>query len=131
MNKSALAYLSPLTLPACTPRSVSGQAWWPSAAAPLVILAFAALGAAVTFLDPNDYKPQIVGPNILFELACAWRMSRETFWPDSEVCESTAGLRTQFGFPPTQPRATAPYQDWSPRDRDSLAEGDGFELSVL
>ena len=37
-----------------------GWAWWLSAAALLLLLAVAALGIAVTLLDPNDYKPQIV-----------------------------------------------------------------------
>jgi hypothetical protein len=39
---------------------VSGRAWWLSAAALLLLLAVAALGVAVTMVDPNDYKPQIV-----------------------------------------------------------------------
>jgi len=39
---------------------VSGRAWWLRAAALLLLLAFTALGAAVTLLEPNDYKPQIV-----------------------------------------------------------------------
>ena len=39
---------------------MSGRAWWLSAAALLLFLAAASLGIAVTFLDPNDYKPQII-----------------------------------------------------------------------
>ena len=39
---------------------MSGKVWWLSAVALLLLLAVAALGVAVTLLDPNDYKPQIV-----------------------------------------------------------------------
>jgi len=38
---------------------VSGRAWWLSAAALLLLLTVAALGVAVTLVNPNDYKLQI------------------------------------------------------------------------
>ena len=41
-------------------RDVNGRAWWLSAAALLLLLTIAALGVAVTLVNPNDYKPQIV-----------------------------------------------------------------------
>jgi len=38
---------------------VKGRAWWLSAAALLLLLTVAALGVAVTLVNPNDYKLQI------------------------------------------------------------------------
>jgi AsmA protein len=39
---------------------VRGWAWWLISAVLLLLLAVTALGLAFTFLDPNDYKTQIV-----------------------------------------------------------------------
>jgi AsmA-like protein len=72
---------------------VSGRAWWLSAAALLLLLAVSALGLAVTFLDPNDYKPQIVAAvqqatGRTLSLGGPLRISR-SLWPTIEVTDVT------------------------------------------
>jgi AsmA protein len=72
---------------------VSGRAWWLSAAALLLLLAVSALGVAVTFLDPNDYKPQIVAAvqqatGRTLSLGGPLRISR-SLWPTIEVTDVT------------------------------------------
>jgi hypothetical protein len=72
---------------------VSGRAWRLSAAALLLLLALAALGAAVTFLDPNDYKPQIIAAvqqatGRTLSLGGPLRISR-SLWPTIEVMDVT------------------------------------------
>src|SRR5262249_15958782 len=70
---------------------VSGRAWWLSAVALLVLLAVAALGVAVTLLDPNDYKPQIIAAvqhatGRTLSLGGPLRISR-SLWPTIEVTD--------------------------------------------
>jgi uncharacterized protein involved in outer membrane biogenesis len=72
---------------------VSGRAWWLSAAALLLLLAVVALGGAVTLLDPNDYKPQIVaaverGTGRTLSLGGPLRISR-SLWPTIELTDVT------------------------------------------
>jgi AsmA protein len=72
---------------------VSGRAWWLSAAALLLLLAVSALGVVVTFLDPNDYKPQIVAAvqqatGRTLSLGGPLRISR-SLWPTIEVTDVT------------------------------------------
>jgi uncharacterized protein involved in outer membrane biogenesis len=72
---------------------VSGRAWWLSAAALLLLLAVGALGVAVTLLDPNDYKPQIVAAvqqatGRTLSLGGPLRISR-SLWPTIEVTDVT------------------------------------------
>jgi uncharacterized protein involved in outer membrane biogenesis len=72
---------------------VSGRAWWLSAAALLLLLAVAALAVAVTLLDPNDYKPQIVAAvqqvtGRTLRLGGPLRISR-SLWPTVEVTDVT------------------------------------------
>ena len=72
---------------------MSGRAWWLSAAALLLLLAVSALGVAVTFLDPNDYKPQIVAAvqqatGRTLSLGGPLRISR-SLWPTIEVTDVT------------------------------------------
>jgi hypothetical protein len=72
---------------------VSGRAWWLSAAALLLLLAVSALGFAVTLLDPNDYKPQIVAAvqqatGRTLRLGGPLRISR-SLWPTIEVTDVT------------------------------------------
>jgi AsmA family len=72
---------------------VSGRAWWLSVAALLLFLAVAALGIAVTLLDPNDYKPQIVAAvqqatGRTLSLGGPLRISR-SLWPTIEVADVT------------------------------------------
>src|SRR5689334_15002460 len=72
---------------------VRGWAWWLSAAALLLLLAVATLGIAVTFLDPNDYKPQIVAAvqqatGRTLSLGGPLRISR-SLWPTIEVTDVT------------------------------------------
>jgi uncharacterized protein YhdP len=72
---------------------VSGRAWWLSAAALLLLLAVSALGVVVTFLDPNDYKPQIVAAvqqatGRTLSLGGPLRISR-SLWPTIEVTHVT------------------------------------------
>ena len=72
---------------------MSGRAWWLSAAALLLLLAVASLGVAVTFLDPNDYKPQIVAAvqqatGRTLSLGGPLRISR-SLWPTIEVTDVT------------------------------------------
>ena len=70
-----------------------GWAWWLGAAALLLLLAVAALGIAVTLLDPNDYKPQIVAAvqqatGRTLSLGGPLRISR-SLWPTIEVTDVT------------------------------------------
>ena len=72
---------------------MSGRAWWLSAAALLLFLAAASLGIAVTFLDPNDYKPQIIAAvqqatGRTLSLGGPLRISR-SLWPTIEVTDVT------------------------------------------
>jgi len=72
---------------------VSGRAWWLSAAALLLLLAFTTLGVAVTLLEPNDYKPQIVAAvqqatGRTLRLGGPLRISR-SLWPTIEVTDVT------------------------------------------
>jgi len=72
---------------------VRGWAWWLSAAALLLLLAVATLGISVTFLDPNDYKPQIVAAvqqatGRTLSLGGPLRISR-SLWPTIEVTDVT------------------------------------------
>jgi uncharacterized protein involved in outer membrane biogenesis len=72
---------------------VSGRAWWLSAAALPLLLALAALGDAVTVLDPNDYKPQIIAAvqqatGRTLTLGGPLRISR-SLWPTIEVINVT------------------------------------------
>jgi hypothetical protein len=72
---------------------VSGRAWWLSAAALLLLLAVTALGVAVTLLDPDDYKPQIVAAvqqatGRTLRLGGPLRISR-SLWPTIEVTDVT------------------------------------------
>jgi len=72
---------------------VSGRAWWLSAAALLLFLAAASLGIAVTFLDPNDYKPQIIAAvqqatGRTLSLGGPLRISR-SLWPTIDVTDVT------------------------------------------
>jgi len=72
---------------------VSERALWLSAAALLLLLAVSALGVAVTFLDPNDYKPQIVAAvqqttGRTLSLGGPLRISR-SLWPTIEVTDVT------------------------------------------
>jgi AsmA protein len=72
---------------------VSGRAWWLSATALLLILAFAALGIAVAIVNPNDYKPQIVAAvqratGRTLRLGGPLRISR-SLWPTIEVTDVT------------------------------------------
>jgi len=64
-----------------------------SAAALLVLLAVASLGVAVTFLDPNDYKPQIIAAvqqatGRTLSLGGPLRISR-SLWPTIEITDVT------------------------------------------
>ena len=68
---------------------MSRWVWWLSTAALLLLLAVAALGVAVTFLDPNDYKPQIIAAveqatGRTLSLGGRLRISR-SLWPTIEV----------------------------------------------
>jgi hypothetical protein len=72
---------------------VSGKVWWLSAVALLLLLAVAALGVAITLLDPNDYKPQIVAAvqqatGRTLTLGGPLRISR-SLWPTIEVTDVT------------------------------------------
>jgi AsmA protein len=72
---------------------VSRWAWWLSTAALLLLLAVAALGVAVTLLDPNDHKPQIVAAveqatGRTLSLGGPLRISR-SLWPTIEVTDVT------------------------------------------
>jgi AsmA protein len=72
---------------------VSGRAWWLSATALLLLLAFAAVGVAVTIVNPNDYKPQIVAAvqqatGRSSRLGGPLRISR-SLWPTIEVTDVT------------------------------------------
>ena len=72
---------------------MSGRAWLLSAAALLVLLAVASLGVAVTFLDPNDYKPQIIAAvqqatGRTLSLGGPLRISR-SLWPTIEITDVT------------------------------------------
>jgi len=72
---------------------MSRRVWWLSAAALLVLLPVAALGIAVTLLDPNDYKPQIVAAvqqatGRTLSLGGPLRISR-SLWPTIEVMDLT------------------------------------------
>ena len=72
---------------------MSRRVWWLSAAALLVLLPVAALGIAVTLLDPNDYKPQIVAAvqqatGRTLSLGGPLRISR-SLWPTIEVTDLT------------------------------------------
>ncbi|HEX3419198.1 MAG TPA: AsmA family protein [Stellaceae bacterium] len=72
---------------------MSGRAWWLSATALLLILAFAALGIAVAIVNPNDYKPQIVAAvqratGRTLRLGGPLRISR-SLWPTIEVTDVT------------------------------------------
>ena len=74
-------------------RTVRGKAWWLSTAVILLLLAVAALGVAVTFLDPNDYKPQIIAAvqqatGRTLSLGGPLRISR-SLWPTIEVRDVT------------------------------------------
>jgi AsmA family len=76
---------------------------WLSAAALLMLLAVAVLGVAVTLVDPNDYKPQIVAAvqqatGRALSLGGPLRISR-SLWPTIEVTDVTL---------PTCPAARAP-----------------------
>ena len=71
---------------------MSGRAWWLSATALLLILAFAALGVAITIVNPNDYKPQIVAAvqratGRTLRLGGPLRISR-SLWPTIEVTDA-------------------------------------------
>src|SRR5215813_11500967 len=72
---------------------VSGRAWGLSAAALLLLLAISAPGVAVIFLDPNDYKPQIIAAvqqatGRTLSLGGPLRISR-SLWPTIEVTDVT------------------------------------------
>ncbi|HEY2315678.1 MAG TPA: AsmA family protein, partial [Streptosporangiaceae bacterium] len=72
---------------------VSGRAWWLSAAALLLLLTVAALGVAVTLVNPNDYKPQILAAvqqatGRTLSLGGPLRISR-SLWPTIEVTDVT------------------------------------------
>jgi len=71
---------------------MSRRAWWLSASA-LLLLLVGALGIAVTLLDPNDYKPQIVAAvqqatGRTLSLGGPLRVSR-SLWPTIEVTDVT------------------------------------------
>ena len=72
---------------------MSRWAWWLSTAALLLLLVVAALSVVVTFLDPNDYKPQIVAAveqvtGRTLSLGGRLRISR-SLWPTIEVTDVT------------------------------------------
>ena len=72
---------------------MSGRAWGLSAPALLLLLAVSALGVAVIFLDPNDYKPQIVAAvqqatGRALSMGGPLRISR-SLWPTIEVTDVT------------------------------------------
>jgi len=72
---------------------VKGRAWWLSAAALLLLLTVAALGVAVTLVNPNDYKPQIVAAvqqatGRTLSLGGPLRISR-SLWPTIEITDVT------------------------------------------
>ena len=72
---------------------MKGRAWWLSAAALLLLLTVAALGVAVTLVNPNDYKLQIVAAvqqatGRTLSLGGPLRISR-SLWPTIEVTDVT------------------------------------------
>jgi AsmA protein len=72
---------------------MSKRAWWLSAAALLLLLPVGALGIAVTLLDPNHYKPQIVAAvqqatGRPLSLGGPLRISR-SLWPTIEITDVT------------------------------------------
>jgi len=72
---------------------VKGRAWWLSAAALLLLLTVAALGVAVTLVNPNDYKLQIVAAvqqatGRTLSLGGPLRISR-SLWPTIEITDVT------------------------------------------
>ena len=87
---------------------MSGRAWLLSAAALLLLLAVASLGVAVTFLDPNDYKPQIIAAvqqatGRTLSLGGPLRISR-SLWPTINVS------RWPYGF--YYPRVLSSFCRW-------------------
>src|SRR5215469_2359170 len=80
-----------VTKPAGGLRDVRGWAWWLISAVLLLLLAVTALGLAFTFLDPNDYKTQIVSAveqatGRTLTLGGPLRISR-SLWPTIEVTD--------------------------------------------
>jgi len=70
---------------------VSRRVWWLGAAACLIVLPVAALGIAVAWLDPNDYKPEIIAAvqdatGRTLSLNGPLRVSR-SLWPTIEVSD--------------------------------------------
>jgi AsmA protein len=71
--------------------AVSKRAWWLGAVGALLILPPAAIGLAVTVVDPNDYKPQLIAAvqqatGRTLSLGGALRISR-SLWPTIEVSD--------------------------------------------